>query len=160
MESAAMKNLRSSFLNAFLFLALSGGLAACAEDKKEDPAPAFGNDSAIPRSTLLAGDNSKNWLLTAWTITNQGIVTDSYLTLDNCEKDNVYQYSRNYEFQNLDGQVKCPLNPQIRNGYWSLQRNETEIKHTFPGGSEFKIYRIKQLTNTTLVLEEVLKILA
>lgn len=156
-ENPAMKNLKILFLNSFLLLALSSGLVSCQEEKTEAPAPSLENDMRYPPEMLLAGDNSKDWLLTGWTYTQQGVVTDKYSTLPPCELDNIYTYYRNYFAKQFDGQVVCPAIPQIREGYWSLKNNGTELQYT-PATNVYFHYRIKKLDTKNLVLEEVIRI--
>ncbi|MBK0403872.1 lipocalin family protein [Adhaeribacter sp. BT258] len=132
--------------------------SACKKDEPVKPEPAATEISAQEK---ISGNASKSWVLTSWTTKEQfGVITNSYLTLDSCEMDDEYTFYANKTFLRTDGKLAC--NPgsntiHLSAATWELQKNNTELKfNTFGGGSVFKI---KSLSNTTLVLNLPLLIL-
>lgn len=155
-----MKKIRSCLpFTKVLIMVLSLGLVSCAKEDTIALTLSLENDMVYPPDVLLAGDSSKSWLLTGWTYTQQGVVTDKYATMPACELDNIYTYYRNYNAKKFEGQVVCQFPHPTTETYWSIQKNGTEIRHT-PGGDIYFHYRIKKLNQNNLVLEEVLRVLA
>ena len=134
----------------FLFAAV----LFCSACKKDDPVAPEPATSEISAQEKLSGKASKNWLLTSWTTREQyGVITNSYLTLDSCETDDVYTFFANKTFLRTDGKLACDPDSNtihLSAATWNLQNNNTELRFNMPvGGSTFKI---KSLSNTTLVL--------
>lgn len=142
-------------LPVVLLLAFTFGLVSCGDDKDDDnPAPATTTNQTSAREKFLTGGSSKNWMLTAWTTFQQGTNTDSYLTLDPCDRDDITTFFANKTQQKTDGQTKCDPNvTQLHPGTWVFQKNETELKLISPLTGTDVTYRLKQLSATTLVVD-------
>jgi len=77
-----------------------------------------------------------------------GIVdNDLFLMYDECEKDNIYTFKKNGEFEVSEGVSKCdPSDPQVSTSHWKFTNSETEIIIAGDKG------KIEELTNSILVI--------
>lgn len=98
-------------------------IASCDKDQTVIP---------VTRTEILSG---KNWKITALTVDparNYGVfgpsVTDWYAQYRDCEKDNLYYYSKDKMMNFDEGSTKCnPNDPQTIAGTWTLNTDETVI---------------------------------
>jgi len=73
------------------------------------------------------------------------IDTDLYAFYDVCEKDNLYVFKRNGEYEINEGASKCDASdPQIYTSHWQFSNGETEIIIDGDKGT------IDELTSSTL----------
>ena len=119
-------------LHSTLFITLGVLSFSC---KKSDPAPTVSNMDLI----------SKTWKLTATTINS----IDAYSLLADCEKDNLFVFTKDGNFTEDEGPTKCNASdPQtIETAKWSFPSGST-LKSVYPDNTSQKV-TINQLTPTT-----------
>jgi hypothetical protein len=107
------------------------------------------------KSTLV----SSKWKLTSNTVSpaidldeNGVMITDLWITVSDCIKDDVTTYHANGTFSIDAGSTKCGNdNPQISKGTWSLSADGTTLTKTYDDMPEFKdVGKIATLTSTEL----------
>jgi hypothetical protein len=109
------------------------------------------DEPSVPRSELLAGKTSKSWKQTA----GKENGSDYFSAYDDCDKDDLYVFRANKNFELNEGASKCdPDYPQIYDeGTWELKTNDTVIK--ILGDDSDLEASIVELTNTTLRIKYV-----
>lgn len=141
-----MKNL---LIAAF---AVTLAFSACKDDK-DDATPSTPGQTG---STAITG---KDWRMTENNITISGTgtpidgTTDSYASMEACEKDNLTRFNEDKTIVEKEGPTKCdPSDPDTTpRGTWELMSNNTKLKITPPAsGSDPQIYDVTTLTDTKL----------
>ena len=115
--------------------------AACKKDK-----------SASARMNLITTGSWKLFGLTTQPgsdMNGDGIIdNDLFLFYEDCEKDNIYTFKRNGEYEVNEGASKCdPSDSQVGTSHWQFANSETEIIIAGDKG------KIEELTSNTLVIK-------
>jgi hypothetical protein len=124
-------------LNALIYaIACIVLISSC---KKDD-------EPSVSKTELLAGKTSKSWKQTA----GKENGSDYFSDYDDCDKDDLYVFNANKNFEYNEGASKCDPNytQVIDSGNWELETNDTVVKIL---GDEVDLEAsIVELTNTTL----------
>jgi hypothetical protein len=126
-------------LNAIIFaIACLILISSC---KKDD-------EPKISKTELLAGKTSKSWKQTA----GKENGSDYFSTWASCNKDDVYVFNANKNFELNEGASKCePTHNQIADtGVWELKSNDSVLKITTASDIIEIEASILELTATTL----------
>ena len=114
--------------------------AACKKDKSESA-----------RMNLITTGTWKLNGLTAQPgldLDGDGVIDNNiFMLYDVCEKDNIYSFKKNGEYEINEGTSKCdPSDPQVNTSDWKFVNNETEIIIDGDRG------KIEELTSNILVI--------
>ena len=163
-----MKNTKITTL--CLGLAIMGSTLAftsCKKDKK-DPEPEEPTPVVLTNTQKIS---NKNFKLTAATIdpgvpTGGTTITDWYAQMDDCEKDDLINFSENGTYKDDEGATKCATSdPQTTTGTWVWNTNETIITVTtgtdvtsfdvlVNDGTTLKVKLTEKIGNTNYALTE------
>lgn len=92
----------------------------------------------VPYNTLLAGTESKSWVITAYTVNGE----DHYQLQKECSKDNLHVFHTDGRLEIYQGEEKCSPDAEdlIRTGSWSIN----EEKEEFTWRATYKILSITE----------------
>ncbi len=129
-----------NFLSTLLLALIMAGAVSC-KKKKSDPSP---------QERILG-----KWKITAFTAVssaNPGIIVDYYAIMDNCAKDNFYEYRSGGVLIEDEGPTKCSSSdPQQTTGSYTLSADGKTL--TWTQASESITFEVLELSNTTKKLK-------
>lgn len=129
-----------NYLSVLLLALLMAGAVSC-KKKKSDPSP---------QERILG-----KWKITAFTMvssTSPGTIFDYYALMDNCLKDNFYEYRNGGVLIQDEGPTKCSSSdPQQTTGSYTLSADGRTL--TWVQGSDSTTLEVLELSNTTKKLK-------
>ena len=98
----------------------------------------------VPMSTLLAGTESKAWIITEYTVNGE----DFFNLQEDCSKDNLHLFQINGVLDISEGEIKCnpDADDHLRTSSWSIDEGKSE----FTWGV---VYQITSITENKFVFE-------